>query len=100
MCRDDKTPFFIAALILLASPAAGQEPCNSRDVIIESLAKDYGEEVIWAGVNDAEGMVEVLGAPDGGTWSIILTRPDGWACLKASGEGWRPVDPEPEGTVL
>ena len=36
--------------------------------------------------------MEVLTSPDGGTWTIIVTTPQGFACLVAAGEGWHPLE--------
>lgn len=96
---------FAAALLLVgcatsaleseASPApsvvqrAAPEGCDFRDNILEFLAQKYREVPSGAGMTSTGGLVEVLTAPDGGTWAIIVTRPDGWSCMVADGEGWR-----------
>ena len=38
------------------------------------------------------GVVEILTSPDGNTWTIIVTTPQGMSCLVAAGEGWRAVE--------
>ncbi|KKL08672.1 hypothetical protein LCGC14_2573540, partial [marine sediment metagenome] len=70
MCRDDKTPFFIAALVLLASPAAGQTPCLKHEHVIKNLERQYNERVVWTGITNFGGaLAEITVAPDGGTWT-------------------------------
>ena len=34
-------------------------------------------------------LVEVLTDAKGGTWTIIVTSPEGMSCLVLSGEGWQ-----------
>ena len=41
------------------------------------------------------GLVEVLTDGKGGTWTIIVTTPQGMSCLVAAGEGWRSMQQVP-----
>jgi hypothetical protein len=41
------------------------------------------------GVTANGGLLEVLTAKDGSTWTIILSTPQGLTCMTAAGEGWR-----------
>jgi hypothetical protein len=71
--------------------------------VLKHLAEKYQESPIAVGIANGGGLVEVLSTDDGQTWTIIVTRPDGWACLVAFGEDWRNmerVEPKPEGTAL
>ena len=56
------------------------------------LAKKYKESPVAAGVTLSGGLVEVLTDGKGGTWTIIVTTPQGMSCLVAAGEGWREVE--------
>lgn len=88
---------------MLASPAAGQIVCNTRDDVLERLATKYQEVLIAGGVTNSGGLVEVFTTSDGSTWTIIISTPQGLSCLVATGEGWRtkePVEPEPESMAL
>jgi hypothetical protein len=33
-------------------------------------------------------LVEVFASNDGTSWTIVVTRPDGWSCIVAVGEDW------------
>jgi hypothetical protein len=84
---------------LVASTAMAQPQCNERDNVLELLAKKYKETPIAAGVTNTGGLVEVLTDHNSGTWTIIVTTPQGMSCLVAAGEGWRnmvQVSMEPE----
>ena len=68
-----------------ASPAA----CSPRTDVLGHLAKKYGEAPVAIGVTNKGGLVEVLTTGDGDTWTIIVSMPNGTACMVAAGEGWR-----------
>ena len=42
--------------------------------------------LLYRGLSDAT-LLEVLAAPGAG-WTLIITQPDGTACVSASGEAW------------
>ena len=77
---------------VVASTAMAQPQCNERDNVLELLAKKYQETPIAAGVTNTGGLVEVLTDTKGGTWTIIVTTPQGMSCLVAAGEGWRNME--------
>ena len=89
-------PAFAAAAILgtpettaqTQAPAQAQQ-CDQRARVIGHLAQKYKEAPVAIGVTSTGGMVEVLSTGDGGTWTIILSNPNGTSCLVAAGEGWR-----------
>ena len=81
----------ITAALIAAPPggAAQQIPCNQRDDVLGHLAQKYREVPVAIGVTNRGGLVEVLSTSDGNTWTIIISSPDGEACMVAAGEGWR-----------
>ena len=91
----------VAGLLLLTSAgaASAQQPqCDERDRVLELLAKKYKESPAAAGVTNTGGLVEVLTDRKGGSWTIIVSTPEGVSCLIAAGEGWRSMPKrEPEG---
>ncbi len=100
------TAAFCAAFFMLAGPAAGQEPqsrgrvCALHDTIVQGLESGWGETQAGLGINSAGALVEVFVSADHTTWTIIVTRPDGWSCVVTAGRDWRPVEPKPQGTAL
>lgn len=95
-----RAAFFVSALFLLslAAPAAAraQTACADRNEIVSALASRYGERPAAAGLAGERLVVEVFAAPDGATWTILLTRPDGVSCAILAGEAWRDI-PNPVG---
>lgn len=80
----------IAALASASSESAAQQvPCNKRDDVLGHLAQKYQEVPVAIGVTNRGSLVEVLSTDDGKTWTIIISSPDGEACMVAAGEGWR-----------
>ena len=85
---------------MLADPVVAAPQCNERDNVLALLAKKYQETPVAAGVTNTGGLVEVLTDHKGGTWTIIVTTPQGISCLVAAGEGWRDIRPPLQGQPL
>ncbi len=78
----------VAATLASTGQAAAQNLCMPRDKIIEMLNTRYAEEPISRGLASGGQMVEVFSSPDGDTWTLLLTAPDGISCMMAEGQGW------------
>ncbi len=85
---------FVAAVSI---PALAQVPaaCADRAVALAHLTVKYGEAPVAVGLASNGGFVEVLVGPDGATWSILITMPNGVTCLIAAGENWEAVKSVP-----
>ncbi len=79
----------VPVLSLGSFEAAAQGACSPRTDVLGHLAKKYGEAPVAIGVTNKGGLVEVLTTGDGKTWTIIVSMPNGTACMVAAGEGWR-----------
>lgn len=100
---------FFAALLLLSgalilmlprsTDAAPEAVCFDRSSLIEHLSGRFAETPVAAGLAANGSMVEVFSSPDGQTWTIVLTRPDGATCVVASGESWIDVIPRAKDRV-
>lgn len=82
---------------LLASHAghAQQAQCAERQQVVEALQDRYGETRRSLGLGRENAIVEVFASDETGTWTILFTRPDGIACLVASGEFYEVVNEDP-----
>jgi len=70
-------------------PAFGQtQTCMKRVDLVRQLADRYQEAQAALGVADNGAAVEVFVNPDGGTWTLTMTMPNGVSCLLATGEHW------------
>jgi hypothetical protein len=79
-----------ALIVLLALPAAAEGPaCGPRGAVVARLASHFGETRRGIGMGtDGRRVVEVFASSATGTWTILVTLPDGRACLVASGRHW------------
>lgn len=82
----------LGAAFLCAPSAAAQLACAAREAVVGHLSRAYSEAPSAAGVTGSGALVELYVAParpgKSPTWSLIVTLPDGRACLLAAGEGW------------
>lgn len=91
----------LAAAVALAalSAPAGALACEPREAVLARLARSHGEAPAGAGLATlgagAGAVVEIVANPATGTWTLLVTRPDGASCAVSAGEGWRPARPEP-----
>lgn len=81
----------------LTSGAEASPVCGDRSKVIDSLRAKYSEEPVAVGVTSNGGVIEVLKAPDGKTWTILFTYPAGPTCLVASGEAWQDLEDKLKG---
>lgn len=87
-----------AVAIAVAAPAHAQLKCGDRLEALAHLAERYHEAPVAIGVATNGGVVEVLASADGKTWTIIVTLPNGRACLIAAGGDWEFLVPVPVGS--
>jgi hypothetical protein len=89
-----------AAFFMAARPAGAQSVCGQRDQMVVGLERNYAEAPVSMGLASNGAVVEVF-ASAAGTWTIIMTHPNGLCCLLMAGEGWE-ILPAPlkEGPLL
>jgi hypothetical protein len=73
------------------APGWGQGmACLPRDQIVAQLLKDYNESPVEFGiVTGGQAVLERFATPNGETWTMMLTRPDGLSCFLRAGEQWQ-----------
>jgi hypothetical protein len=81
-----------AAIILLATlfamPAqAEQQVCKKRSELIKVLKDKFGEQQQSFGLQNDTRVLEVY-ASASGSWTAILTMPNGKSCVVAAGQVW------------
>jgi hypothetical protein len=75
-------------LAVQASHAQSAPPCAPRAMVIEALSSRYGESRQSIGISADNMLVEVYASADSGSWSLVITRPDGVSCLAVTGNGY------------
>ncbi len=73
---------------LSAASAQQGANCTDRERIVLRLSEAYGErrQSIGLGANNA--VVEVFASDETGTWTILMTLPNGMSCLVATGSAF------------
>ncbi len=71
-----------------SSSAQAQVYCGKRGAVLATLEKTYSEAPVSMGLASNGAIIEVLASPSG-TFTIILTRPNGLSCVMAAGENWK-----------
>jgi hypothetical protein len=103
-CLSHLTLAVLAGVLSLAGPSLAQAPprgaavtpsCHSHTDLTEMLDQKFAEQPTAIGLQSNGQLVEVFVANDGTSWTIVVTRPDGWSCIVAVGEHWelRPTGP-------
>ena len=84
---------FAAAGALAETPshdAAATPPlCAAYEAHAGYLARRYGEFPVFTGQIDDGLVVRVFANGRSGSWTLLVIRADGLACVQASGEGGR-----------
>ena len=68
--------------------------CADRNAITEKLTSGYGEKYVGGGLRNEESIFEVWQSEEHGTWTILMTMPDGRSCVMAAGTDWRDTLPQ------
>ncbi|MPY70428.1 MAG: hypothetical protein GEU92_10105 [Alphaproteobacteria bacterium] len=82
----------IATTLPVLSAAAQQPVCGEHETMVERLNGKFSEKRVGAGLGHDGQLVEVFAAPEGTTWSMLVTLPTGKACLVGAGEAWQMPD--------
>ncbi len=78
----------LATVAFGGGPAHAQSNCETRNSLIAKLDKGFGEQPIAIGLASTGNLLEVLISVHG-TWTILITSPNGLACIAATGEHWQ-----------
>ena len=71
--------------------------CGDRTEVLSALAQRYSEAPNSMGVSNTGHVIEVLVSANG-SWSILLTAPNGRSCLVAAGDSWQQLPVRTTGT--
>ena len=82
----------VAMSLILVPIAAQANACGERNQILDALSTKYHELPVGTGITSNGRFIEVL-ASEAGTWTILVTVPNGPTCPIAVGEAWRKVAP-------
>ena len=81
----------VVAVWSLPAQAQQQPPCADRSAFLKHLSANYKEAPVAMGLTANGGLLEVV-ASKNGSWTIIVTTPNGMSCGVASGMSWENTD--------
>ena len=68
--------------------SAGANTCASRDKVVAALSEVYEENPVSIGLTDEGSVIEVM-ASNNGSFTIVVTHPNGITCPLAAGKAWQ-----------
>ncbi len=75
-------------IMVLAAQQVSAQNCAPREDVIKRLAKSYGETRRGIGIARRGAVMEVYASDQTGSWTIVVTLPEGVSCLIASGQSY------------
>lgn len=93
----------VLALPLIAAsafPAAAQQMCGPHQEIVKELEEKHGESLAMLGLSVKGHIVNVYVNDKTGSFTVLLTRPDGVSCFVDAGEAGQRVKPKATGPEL
>ena len=79
---------FLPILVFATESAFAETFCAPRNDLIEYLRDAYREVPTASGTTAGGNRVEILVSRDG-SWTLIVTTPEGRSCAEVAGNGWR-----------
>ena len=77
--------------LMIPSPPAQAASCAKREQVVERLKARYSESLTAGGLQasrTAQTIVEVWASEETGTFTVLLTTPEGMSCVVATGTDW------------
>lgn len=80
-------------LAAIPSLSHARMACAERSSIVTGLGAKFGETHIGGGLQSETQMVEVWMSQSTGSFTILVTTPDGQSCIVSSGNNWTTYEP-------
>ncbi|MBT3703065.1 MAG: hypothetical protein HOE62_00790 [Alphaproteobacteria bacterium] len=78
------------ATTTFVTTAMAQAVCSERARFLEQLAGNFKENTVALGLVNNGSVLEIL-TSEKGSWTILVTKPDGMSCVVATGSSWEDV---------
>ncbi len=79
---------FAAAMLSWTGPANAQQACASHDEVTMQLETQFDEMIIGRGLASAGKRMLELFVSETGSWTLMISEPNGRSCVLGSGESW------------
>ncbi len=80
-----------AGLAASGAPAVAALECSEHKTVLGQFASTYKEAPVAGGLTRDGRLLQVLSSGDTGTWTIVLSKPDGETCVIMAGEAWHKI---------
>jgi len=85
-----KRLFRCSAICFLSAAAAPgfASNCGARDSVVERLQNKFSEELAMGGLqemSETQAVMEIWASDETGTFTVLLTQPNGISCVVAAG---------------
>ncbi|MEZ5670304.1 MAG: hypothetical protein R3F55_23320 [Alphaproteobacteria bacterium] len=77
----------LAGCVAMSAAARAEMLCGEREHIVDELKKTWQEDRTAIGLSNNGGVLEVFSSEQG-TWTLLLTMPEGQTCMIGAGEHW------------
>ncbi|MEX3316463.1 hypothetical protein [Sulfitobacter sp. PS-8MA] len=82
-------------------PPVWAQSCAPRTALVTRLEAAYGETLSARGLQSGQSLIEIFASPKSGSFTVLMSRPDGISCILSTGTHWmvEPGLPEKEGVT-
>lgn len=80
---------FVAATLAATVPASAQQACITHESATKQLEKQFDEMVVGRGLASSGKAMYELFVSEKGSWTVVVSEPNGRSCILASGESWQ-----------
>jgi hypothetical protein len=89
--------WLILAVILITWPFAvqGQAFCMKHSDFVAEAANEFQETLVGFGILSNKRIFGVFASPQGATFTVVFTTPEGLTCPIGTGHNWQNVFPPP-----
>ncbi len=89
-------PLAALALLTPVETVDAKTVCKERAEMINILSRKFNEHQRSFGLQNDKRVLELYASADG-SWTAILSMPNGKSCVVAAGEAWTTLPPTPVG---
>ncbi len=80
---------FVGATLSSTGPASAQQACVTHEAATKHLEKQFDERVVGRGLANAGKAMFELFVSETGSWTVVVSEPNGPSCILTSGESWQ-----------
>ncbi len=79
----------VGAMLSWTGPASAQQACATHADATKRLEKQFDERVVGRGLASAGKRMLELFVSEKGSWTVVVSEPNGRSCVLESGEIWQ-----------